>query len=70
MSDLVRHRNRVAGLRKNGASAERVAAAYRVLAMAKVRQDVDTQRARVGLPPLADDQAAAVTAVAFLGEAA
>ena len=66
MSDLARYHGRVAALAKHGAPPEVLGAARRDLAAAKLRQLVDTERARLGLPPAGDELAAVVTGAAFL----
>jgi len=63
-------KSRVAALVRHGSDPAAVARARQALGAANIRRTVDEQRARVGLPPVADDLAAVLTAAAFLGEAA
>jgi hypothetical protein len=58
-------RARVAALSRPGADRVALAAARRELASVNVLRAVDKQRASLGLPPVADDDAAAVIKVAF-----
>jgi hypothetical protein len=65
VSDFTRYRARYAAFAKHGAAPEVIRAARRDLAAAKLRKAADVERARLGLPPLADDLAAVVAAVAL-----
>lgn len=66
MSEATRLRGRVAALSRPGSDRNALHAARRDLATVNVRRAVDTQRARLGLPPVADDLAAVLAAAAFL----
>lgn len=65
MSEATHLRARVAALSRPGADRSALHAARRDLAGANIRRAVDKQRARLGLPPIADDLAAVVNAAAF-----
>lgn len=62
---VARFHGQVAAFERHGAAPEVLAAARRDLEAAKLRQAADAGRARLGLPPLADDLAAVVAAVAL-----
>ncbi len=66
MSEATRLRARVAALSRPGSDRDALHAARRDLATVNVRRVVDRERAKVGLPPLADDLAAMLAAAAFL----
>jgi hypothetical protein len=66
VSGTTSSRARVAALSRPGRDRAALLAARRDLAAANVRRAVDRQRARLGLPPVADDLAAVLHAAAFL----
>jgi hypothetical protein len=66
MSDPVaRFHGQVAAFEKHGAAPEVLMAARRRLAAAKLRKAADAERGRLGLPPLAEDLAGVMAAVAL-----
>ncbi len=70
VSEATRLLARVAALSRPGSDRSALHAARRDLAAVNIRQTVDRQRAALGLPPVADDLAAVLTAAAFLPGAA
>lgn len=62
---VARFHGRTAAVIRHGAPADVIRAARRDLAAAKLRKAADGERARLGLPPLAEDLADVMTAVAL-----